>query len=110
MAAHHRGFGSENASSRRAGTTSLSRPCPPATHRCRTTARRLHGQAGDFNVGVAREPAAASDATGTAGPEDDAAAPGDDDGLEYYMEWIEASNPHLISTKRPLKVWISLVR
>ena len=67
----------------------------------------FRGKQGIFIAGVEREPEAASEATGTAGAEDHRAAPVDDDSPEYYMEWIEASSPHLLAAKR--KQWQALL-
>jgi Glycosyl transferases group 1 len=65
------------------------------------------GMQGIFIAGVEREPAATPEATRTAGTENHDAAAGDDDSPEYYMEWIEASSPHLLATKR--KQWQALL-
>jgi hypothetical protein len=65
------------------------------------------GNHGIFIAGVDREAEAVSEATGTAGAEDHNAASGDDDSPEYYMEWIEASSPHLVAAKR--KQWQTLL-
>lgn len=81
------------------------------THPQRIEAVRLlegfTGKQGIFIAGVDSEPEAASEATGTAVAEDHDAAARDEDSPEYYMEWIEASGPHLLATKR--KQWQALL-